>query len=388
MKTSLGRTSNISVFLCIIFLSQQVSALPAFSRQTDLACASCHYSSFPALNPQGRKFSASGYQIERGADSRYFTSSFMPSFVGKYAYLRRSTESLDSFDWPNKAALYLGSELAENVSYMLEIGIFGAESRTARTQVNGLLSSKVQFHAGQWGTTRFSVIPFSTINQGPSYAMELMNTGVRSSNTVLAAQTGYSAAQQLGIATSRATGLALTAVGESYFVTYANWQPGWWVDDHTQLISQCAHYIRMARFTRLDNWELGYGLQSLFHRISNQTCSGHVSENTWGTLLDIQLESRERLLPLALYATLGFIPANTYFNPALNGEAALGIGVKGAVNKIWSLYASLMDYDNGSGSGIRGTVTVGFEYRFGEQIKLEFYSDTDSNTTIQLYMAM
>lgn len=388
MKILTTRISIIVVFLCNTLLPQQSSALPAFSRQTDLSCASCHYASYPALNPQGRKFSASGYQADRRADREYYSSSFMPSFVGKFAYLRRSKESNDSFDWPNKASLYLGSELAENVSYLVEIGIFGAESRTVSTQLNGLLSSKVQFHAGQWGSTRFSVIPFSTINQGPSYAMELMNTGVRSSSNVLTTKKGYSAAQQLGIATSRASGLALTAVGESYFVTYANWQPGWWVDDHTQLISQCAHYIRMARFFRMDNWELGYGLQTLFHRVSNYTCSGHVSENTWGTLLDFQLESRQRQLPLAFYMTLGLIPANTYFNPAVKDELALGIGVKGAIKNRWSLYASMMDYDDGSGNGIRGTETVGFEYRFGEQIKLEFYSDTDSNANIQLYMAM
>ncbi|MDH5183338.1 MAG: hypothetical protein OEX12_05550 [Gammaproteobacteria bacterium] len=377
----------ILVLFSVFILSEQASALPGFSRQTGMSCASCHYASYPALNKAGREFAASGYKIHSDDKKEYFTTSFTPSFVGKVGYLRRQGESYDSFDWPTKASLFLGGELADDVSYLLELGVFGAASDTGG-QVDGLLSSKFQFHAGQWGDTRFSIIPFSTIDQGPSYAMELMNTGVRSTNNTIAAKTGYSASQQLGIANSRATGLALTAVGESYFVTYANWQSGWWVDDHTQLISQCAHYVRVGGFSRFSAWELGYGAQTLFHRVSNHTCSGHVSEDTWGTILDLQLQSRERSMPLGIYASLGTIPANTYFNPAAKDEIALGIGVKGAISKQLSLYASMMDYDDGTGSGMQGTETVGLEYRFGEQIKLEFYRDTDANTVIQLYMAM
>lgn len=382
--------SHSTISLTIVFLlcvTTPASALPSFARQTEMSCASCHYASFPALNKTGREFAASGYKIERHNEKSYYMTSFMPSFVVRGGYLRRQGEAYDSFDWPNKASLYLGGELAENVSTLLELGILGAETGTGG-QVDGLLSSKFQFHAAQWGDTRFSVIPFSTIDQGPSYAMELLNTGVRRSKMTIAARTGYSAALQLGVANSRATGLALTAVGKSYFVTYANWQPGWWVDDHTQLISQCAHYIRMAKFTDFKAWELAYGVQTLFHHVSNYTCSGHVSEDTWGTLVDLQLESKNRRLPLALYISLGHIPANTYFNPAVNDEMALGAGLKWAYSKKTSFYASMMDYDDGSGSGLKGTETLGLEYRFGEQIKLELYADTDSNTVIQLYMAM
>ena len=90
-----------------------------------------------------------------------------------------------------------------DVSYLMELGVFGAGSRIDSEQImqfNGLLSSRFQFHAGSWNDTRFSVIPFSTLDQGPGYALELMNTGARSSNTVIAGIIGYSAAQPLGIA--------------------------------------------------------------------------------------------------------------------------------------------------------------------------------------------
>jgi len=46
--------------LCL--LSQRAEAVPAFARQTGLACVACHVS-FPELTPFGRFFKLTGYTL-------------------------------------------------------------------------------------------------------------------------------------------------------------------------------------------------------------------------------------------------------------------------------------------------------------------------------------
>lgn len=51
------------LFISSLLFSQVSSAVPAFARQTDMACNSCHFQSFPALNSFGRVFRAGGYTL-------------------------------------------------------------------------------------------------------------------------------------------------------------------------------------------------------------------------------------------------------------------------------------------------------------------------------------
>ena len=89
-----------------------------------------------------------------------------------------------------------------------------------------------------------------------------------------------------------------------------------------------------------------------------------------------------------MYATLGLIPANSYFNPAAKDEIALAIGINNAISQKWSVYVSMMNYDSGNGSGIAESETIGLEYRYGEQLKLDFYFDTVANAVMQLKLAL
>ncbi|MDH5736606.1 MAG: cytochrome C, partial [Gammaproteobacteria bacterium] len=55
-------TSLLFFFITFnLFSSFNTYAVPAFARQTDMTCNSCHFQSFPALNSFGRVFRAGGY---------------------------------------------------------------------------------------------------------------------------------------------------------------------------------------------------------------------------------------------------------------------------------------------------------------------------------------
>src|SRR5580704_10252537 len=49
-----------TVALSLILFVPEASAIPSYSRQTGLPCASCHYAP-PELNPFGRQFKLEGY---------------------------------------------------------------------------------------------------------------------------------------------------------------------------------------------------------------------------------------------------------------------------------------------------------------------------------------
>src|SRR3989339_631791 len=47
-----------------VFTGSDAQAVPAFARQTGMACNSCHFQNFPALNQMGRSFKAGSYSME------------------------------------------------------------------------------------------------------------------------------------------------------------------------------------------------------------------------------------------------------------------------------------------------------------------------------------
>ncbi|MCK5616254.1 hypothetical protein KAR91_81080 [Candidatus Pacearchaeota archaeon] len=369
-------------------LVTNVNALPTFSRLTQMNCLGCHYSSMPALNETGRQYQSNGYTIDKDPIDKYFNS-FSPSVFARVSYLQRGGQPHESFEWPNKASLYLAGPIARRVSYLMEVGVEGGEKESTGDQVNGLLSSKIIFKAGRSSKTQYQVIPFSTYDQGPGYPLEMMNTGGRQALNSIDVKTSFSAAEKLGISQSKATGMALAAIGEDYYLTFSWWVPAWWKDEKTQNINQCANYLRYARFDKTDQWSIGYGLQSVFHYASNDSCSGSFINDMRGAVADIQFE-RNTGRPLGVYASYGRVAPNTYHNNQLHYETALGIGVKSEVMDNLSLYITTMHYSDGSTSGgvKSDTQTSGIEYRFGEQSKLDFYSDNDGNAVIQFDMGI
>ena len=66
-STAVLMAAGMAVVLGAVFLSAvpNVQAVPSFSRQTGLACSTCH-STFPELTPFGRAFKLSGYTLSQG----------------------------------------------------------------------------------------------------------------------------------------------------------------------------------------------------------------------------------------------------------------------------------------------------------------------------------
>lgn len=55
-----------SLLLLAMALPREAQAIPAFARQTEMSCTSCHEGHFPRLNSLGRQFRDNGYQLPDG----------------------------------------------------------------------------------------------------------------------------------------------------------------------------------------------------------------------------------------------------------------------------------------------------------------------------------
>lgn len=64
MKRFLSSVAAVFLFAAVlVYLPGEAEAVPAFARQTGMACNSCHFQHFPTLNAFGRAFKAGGYTM-------------------------------------------------------------------------------------------------------------------------------------------------------------------------------------------------------------------------------------------------------------------------------------------------------------------------------------
>ncbi len=157
-----------------IVAPNKAEAVPAFARQVGVPCYSCHYQHFPKLNAFGRDFKLGGFTQSAQdliQDEHLSLSPVMnATMVVKYAYTK-TTSSPDTkmnydrgqFDMPSDSAILVGGRVGENLGSLVEFG-------------GSAVSSKFVF-SKDLGGVRAGITAFSTDAAGPSYGMELFNSG-------------------------------------------------------------------------------------------------------------------------------------------------------------------------------------------------------------------
>jgi len=117
-----------------IFCAQAAYAVPSYSRQTGLPCASCHYAP-PELNAFGRKFKLEGYTFATKAEvsddkkdhnsALHLLEAFPLSVVFDTSFTstkapQPATQN-GNFEFPQDASLFLAGAWAEHVGSFLQI---------------------------------------------------------------------------------------------------------------------------------------------------------------------------------------------------------------------------------------------------------------------------
>ena len=134
MKKILFSLATAALLIVGSFIIPQSSeAVPAFARQTGLACNSCHFQHFPTLNQFGRAFKAGGYTMVGGQSMVEGDLLSMPSVLNASVitkiYLQEDQRRTMTIQSTNKGQLLSSPMRRPSSSAVVWGSISGSPSR-------------------------------------------------------------------------------------------------------------------------------------------------------------------------------------------------------------------------------------------------------------------
>ncbi len=350
-KLILGLATVFLIAVSIIYLPRESTAVPAFARQTGMACNTCHFQHFPTLNQFGREFKAGGFTI-MGAQSLVegdflsIPSVLNATLITKTLYQKTNgtsdgTNSNEGeFQFPNEAALFLAGRVGERIGFTLEAQMGDAGSAM-------FASFKMPVNVYEANGTRVQVIPFTTDAAGAAFGFELLNTGAMRMDRVLEHRSDISAQQYIGTATA-AQGAAFVLYNNIGYVNYSAWQP-----EVGTTAGDFLNYVRVAATRQHQGWDLGGGIQWWGGSAKLTDGTTYYEADAWA--LDFQAQGTAGNYPLGVYLTYAVAGKNE-----AGGTTDVFNTTTDTIddNKAWAILAEL--------GVIPNRATVALAYRSGE----------------------
>lgn len=304
------------LIVMIVSFSTVSYAIPAYARQTGMACNACHFQHFPSLNAFGRMFKANGYTMVGAKNTQNLIAGDFLSLpavlnaavVSKFKYTKSNGTGDDAsnrgeYVIPDEAALAMGGRIGENVGFYLE-------GQIGNSNAPFIASFKMPF-SFQVKNTRLNIIPFFTDGLGAAFGMELMNTGAVRNMIVWENVYDTSAQQILGTNTS-ATGVTFAAFKDWGHASYTVYAPVYGTTDAGPFLS----YIRAVATPTVGDWDLGLGTQIWAGRtvytsnkvldfITSKPVISGTKESTAAWVVDFQAQGSFGTKPFGFYATYG-----------------------------------------------------------------------------------
>ncbi|MBI5875678.1 MAG: hypothetical protein HZB81_07545 [Deltaproteobacteria bacterium] len=346
-------------FSISLWIAPEANAVPAFARQTGLACSTCHFQHYPALNAFGRAFKSNGYTQIGGegkveGEDLSIPDTLNASLVTKVRYQKTngkdytgnltngsSGTNRGELQFPDEAALLIGGRAGEHIGFLLEASLWDSadSTKTMFTSFKMPITYDV-------ADTKLGIIPFTTDSGGASYGFELLNTGALKMQRVLENNSGKDTSAQLYIGTSgTAEGFAFVAANKMFFVNYSLWGPAHGSTDFSPFMS----YVRLAATPNVGGWDLGVGGQ-LWRGTGKYNGTTRTKADAFA--VDAQAQGNVGL-PLGVYLTYGDAKKSKT-NEVANMFNSNTAGDK----KAWSLLAEL--------GVLPGKATVAAGYRSGK----------------------
>lgn len=312
MKKRLIYAAALVFFFAIaLYVPREASAVPAFARQTGMACNACHFQHFPTLNAFGRAFKAGGYTMIGGqslveGDFLSLPATLNASLVTKVRFQKRNGDAQTGtageknkgqLQFPDEAAFLIGGRAGEHLGFLLESSLIEADA------ANRFTSFKMPVTFDGPAATKLSFIPFLSDTAGPSYGFELLNTGALRMGRPLEHRTETSAQQYIGTDT-KATGFAFVASHSLWYANYTRWFQGHDKESVNASAGPYLTYIRAAVTPTLAGWDLGAGAQfwtGTSKRGPNQPTPLRERADAWS--IDGQAQGSVGNIPLGVYTS-------------------------------------------------------------------------------------
>lgn len=365
-------------FIC----TTTAEATPAFARQMDTNCASCHFQNIPKLNSFGREFKMSGFTMTGGV--KEITASdrgglSLPAtlnigFIIKARFHHQKTDSTNNsfteiFD---ESAIVLGGKIADNVGTSMEFG-------------EGLLGGKITF-TDQFSVGRLGATIFMTDALGAFSGTEIYTTGLYRPIRQFENRKKANILQRLGIGDGAASGGQIYYYGYGLYATVGGYVPVMGnsieTNGHYKVLARAAYNMNIGTF---DLTLGGYYIGNDISTDINTTATGKEKAESFDALsrkasgLDLQLDGM--VSDMTFMVTGAYVLNNTYTDQNLVKQDKTGFSIGAQLNPIDRLGAKLAYlsfYDNNDATKDERTYTLGGEFNYTQNIRFMLeYSLTD-----------
>ncbi len=383
MQSLMNKKVSILIAILAGMICPQVAlAVPAYARQTGLACNACHFQSFPALNELGRSFKADGYTMEgkqqliEGSEGLSLPQILNASVTTKIRDQKSNGAPVDGtnttndgqLQFPDELLVFVGGRVSENIGAQLELNL---NSKGTEPVVENF---KMPFIYDVEGV-KAGVIPFTTATQGAAYGFELLNTGAVRGGRIMEARKSFSAQQYINTA-SAAEGIAAVASNDKFFASVSKWSPRSVGAANTG--SPTSTYLRVVFTPKIGSWDAGIGVQNWGGSAKEPVALASV--DTKAVAVDAQMQGDMNGMPVGFYFT--YASANgtevggttNLFNSAPNARTAITIaGQIGVLSGRATLLGALRKGDNGADANNGDhSVMLGATYLLVQNVQLQF----------------
>lgn len=338
---------SIAGVMAAAAFAPEASALPAFARQTGMACNACHQQHYPVLNGFGRAFKAAGYTM-MGAQGKVegehlsIPDTLNAAILAKVRYQKdnrpagaAAVRNLTGnglgdgqLQFGDEFSLFFGGRVAENIGFMFEGNT--ANSTAAGGTGNLLAGFKLPI-VFNVGGANLSLIPFTTDALGVQYGYELSSGGVMRANRWMENRRDSSAIQynaDKGADGGMATGFALVAQNDMGFINLTKWSPSFAMGGNGGAVPSYdmkSNYIRIAATPTVGDWAMVVGAgqmsgtsASVGVLLGNPLAAAALID-TKQTFFDFQAHGELAGKELGVYVQYANAPSTLATNP--NGNA-------------------------------------------------------------------
>ena len=403
---------SLAGVMAAVAFAPEASAVPVFARQTGMACSSCHFQHFPALNGFGRAFKQAGYTL-MGAQGKVEGEHL--SIPDRLNMAVLATQGIDKASNAGsnifvpgaggELQLFFGGKVSDFAGFLSEFGTAGAG--VAGQAVAGAVSAKIQIMPEVTPGVRAGVTFFSAA-QGAAGSYEMLNTGATSIHRLMgkggsgvAGGTGRANGKEHIAATSArqyvapeagGTGVSFNVATENFVGSFAkSTDSGPGTLGGSQGKGLPFKYIRAVGLFDVAGWDTGVGIQNFSGSGSTTSTAAGVVAGTIvsykATIIDAQMQGELSGMPAGFYASYGRAPgtaagaaiANNY-NAGPNTLTSFNIaGELGVMPGVSTVQVALRSAKTGTGTKDNAFM-IGATYELAMNMEVGLHYTTQSGS--------
>ena len=394
-------TLPLVAFIAFIGITNQLHALPMFTKQTGFDCAVCHMQGMPKLNSFGRNFMLSGMTMsQKVADINSSSFDINPSLLIKAKY-EKSWDKPSKSGWvqdkpgktnegrwsiPRTALAYVGGRLNENIGALVRLSY--------REDHDESISGKAVY-AKETDNGHIGLAFYSSSNFGPFSGMEVYNTGLYKPIRSFEGRKLVNATQVCDIGTGSATGLqvyfdsnSLFGEDDHLFGTIGMYAPA--QDNlYLNLTDNLLPFARVAYEFPIGDYNLILGAFTIVGgtTTNSENAALRVKRETYG--IDVQLEGEVFEKSISIIATNIFKNKVNYtgygagstedlesqYNDAFSIEGQIMMNEDIGLKLSYLRFNDRYDYEKKNyinAQDINAAITAGIDYNFVVYVPMKF----------------